>query len=139
VDPDRDPSDRHDHGHRQGEVADPAAAENDRDCNRKAGGRVVARKRGVVGRGDEQMHVGVGGERPRSIPDPGDQVGDQQREGGAEQRRDDPVARVAGGPLALREEEAGEQPDEQVLSVDGEEAQDVLEPVVLDRESVDVV
>jgi hypothetical protein len=91
----------------------------------------------IVGRRDEQVRggrVGVIGAGP--IPKVGDQVIDPQAEERAEASGDYAVAGVLRAPLAGGQEERGQQGDEEVLGVLGEEAQDVLERVVVVREAV---
>lgn len=75
--------------------------------------------------------------RARSLPEMGNNLGDRKRQGGAEASGYDAVASVSRSPLAPGKKENGQQSDEEVLSVDGEEAKNIFYAVMTGREPVD--
>src|SRR5215211_588971 len=76
---------------------------------------------------------------PRPVPHAPDRVRDEQRKPRAQTGGDYTVSPVARAVLAAREEERGQRHDEEDLSVDREEPQRVLEPIVPRGEAVQML
>ena len=76
---------------------------------------------------------------PRTLPKARQHLGDAQCKGCAQAGGNDSAARVARGPIPSRQKESGQQRDEEILPVEGDELEHVLKPVALDREAVEAV
>jgi hypothetical protein len=91
----------------------------------------VAWSLGNEGSGDGAMNRWVSDVGPGTIREAREELGDCQGEGGAQAGGDDPVPGVSRSPLSAREEQSGEQRDEEILTVEGDELQHVFEAVAL--------
>jgi hypothetical protein len=138
VGPDR--HSRHAQRHRHDERQDPGLAvsqqQRDRDGERRC--RVVTREGRVGRRGDEQVDVArMGDVRPRPLPYVSDDLGCAERQQRAETRCNDPMTAIDRAPLAPGEEHSGQQGDEEHVSLQSEEPQRILQPVVVSGEAVE--
>jgi hypothetical protein len=126
------------HRHDQRHDAHLPMAEQQRNRDGERGRRVIARKRWIVGCGDEQMGVmRVSDVRARALPDVSSNLGYSQPNGKAKSSGDDTMTTVDRPPLSSCKEHGREQGDEEHLALQGEEPQRVLDAIVVVGEAVE--
>jgi hypothetical protein len=137
VGPDR--HSRHGHRHRHDERHDPrlSVSKQQRDGDGERRRRVVAREGRIVRSRDEEVSgAGMRDVRTRPLPYVGDDLGSSERQQRAEAGGDDSVTAIDRAPLAPCQEDGREQRHEEHLGLHGEEAQRILQAVVVSGEPV---